>query len=107
MPKLRKRQYIGGTYANKQWSVKRLPSDNESSSEDDERNTMIDNILDDELITFLNTTTINDIANVFGLANSKAEFKLITVLLYMTLEHFGINWRQCNYFFDRLMYFWS
>ena len=96
MPKLRKRQYIGRTYANKQWSVKRLPSDNESSSEDDERNTMMDSNFDDEFITFRNTMTINDIADLFELAESKAECKFITVLLYMTLQHFGISWHPCN-----------
>ncbi|CAF0984011.1 unnamed protein product [Rotaria sordida] len=102
MPKLRKRRYTGRTYANKQWSVKRLPSDNESSSKDDERNTMMDNNFDDEFISFRNTMTINDIADLFELVKNKAGSKFITVLLYMTLQHFDINWRQCNYFFKQI-----
>ena len=64
----------------------------------------MDNNFDDEFITFRNTMTINDIADLFELAKNRAGSEFITVLLYMSLQHFCINWGQCNYFLNRLMY---
>jgi hypothetical protein len=102
MPKLRKRQYIGRTYATKQWSFKRFPSNNESASEDDEQNTMMDNNFDGEFDNLANIMTINDIADLFQLIKDKIGSKFITVLLYMTLRHFGLNWLQCNDFLKQI-----
>ena len=56
------------------------------------------------LLLFRNTMTINGIVDLFELAKNRIWSKFIIVLLYMTLQHFGINWGQCNNFLNRLMY---
>ncbi|CAF1532546.1 unnamed protein product [Didymodactylos carnosus] len=51
------------------------------------------NDFDAELVNFHDKIIINDIGDLF-----EAGSKFISVLLYMTLWHFGISWHECNDF---------
>ena len=49
-------------------------------------------------LSFTDQVTINDISDVFQLCKKKCNFKFISVLLYTSLRHFDITWRDGNCF---------
>ncbi|CAF3880279.1 unnamed protein product [Rotaria sordida] len=100
MPKLNKRRFLGRTYARRQWHDQRVSPENESVSEEEEITQ--DNDDDIEFIHFANKIKINDIGDLFGLIKDKIGLKIVTVLLYMTLRHFGISWIKYDDFLKKI-----
>jgi hypothetical protein len=99
MPKLNKRQALERIYVRKRWYDRRVLSENESVSEEE-----ITSDTDDEaeFIRFSDKMKIDDIGDLFELIKDKIGLKLVSVLLYMTLRHFGISWFKCNEFFKNI-----
>ena len=100
MPKLNKRRSLGRAYARKQWYDQRISSENESTSEEEEITQ--DNNDDIELVHFADKIKIDDIGDLFELVKDKIDSKIVTVLLYVTLRHFGISWVKCDDFFKQI-----
>ncbi|CAF1349103.1 unnamed protein product [Rotaria sordida] len=100
MPKLNKRRFLGRTYARRQWHDQRVSPENKSVSEEEEITQ--DNDDDIEFIHFANKIKINDIGDLFGLIKDKIGLKIVTVLLYMTLRHFGISWIKYDDFLKKI-----
>ncbi|CAF3858213.1 unnamed protein product, partial [Rotaria sp. Silwood1] len=101
MPKLNKRRASRVFYAKKRWYNYRLLSENESSSSSEEEVLSNDNI-NAGSGNFSNNFMVDDIGDLFELSKNKVGLKLISVLLFMTLRHFGISWLQCNQFFKEI-----
>ncbi|CAF4154706.1 unnamed protein product [Rotaria sordida] len=100
MPKLNKRRSLGRTYIRKRWYDQRVLSENESLSEEEEITQDEDD--DVEFIRLVDKMKIDDIGDLFELIKDKIGLKFITVLLYMTLRHFGISWVKCDDFFKEI-----
>jgi hypothetical protein len=92
MPQRTKRQ-AHATTVSSAFLTNKNPSDiydNNSSEEDDSDQ--------DEPDTFKDRITDEDMSDLFEICKSKCPVKYLTVLLYMTLRKFGINWRNCDAF---------
>lgn len=46
--------------------------------------------------------TLNDISDIFEICKSNCNYKFISVLLYMSLRHFKIAWRDCDLFMKEI-----
>ena len=73
----------------------------ESSTESDEEEQIIDDSFD---ITqnFNDKVMSDDISDIFELCKNKYNYKFISVLLYMSLRHFNITWRECDLFLKQI-----
>ena len=89
MPKFNKCQSLGRAYARKQRSDQQIPPENESISEEEITQ---DNNDDIKLVHFAGQIKIDDIGDLFELIEARIDLKTVTVLLYMILRHFSINW---------------
>ncbi|CAF2736973.1 unnamed protein product [Rotaria sp. Silwood2] len=99
MPKLNKRRSVGRAYARKQWYDQRVSPENETVSEEEE--ITHDNDDDIEFIRFADKMNFNDIGDLFEFIKDKIGLKIVSVLLYMALRHFGISWVKCDDFFKK------
>ncbi|CAF1532325.1 unnamed protein product, partial [Rotaria sp. Silwood1] len=99
MPKLNKRRFGRRAYARKRWYYQRVLSEDESVSEEEIKQDNNDN---DEFIRFADKMKIDDIGDLFELIKDKIDLKIVTVLLYMTLRHFGISWVKCDDFLKKI-----
>ncbi|CAF4606386.1 unnamed protein product [Rotaria sp. Silwood2] len=70
----------------------------ESSTDSDEEEMRLNDDLTDTSLNFNDKVTLNDISDIFELCQNKCNLKFISVLLYMTLRHFDITWRDCDLF---------
>ncbi|CAF4718687.1 unnamed protein product, partial [Rotaria sp. Silwood2] len=100
MPKLNKRRSVGRAYGRKQWYDQRVSPENESVSEEEEITQ--DNDDDIAFICFADKMKIDDIEDLLEFIKDKIGLKIVTVLLYMTLRHFGISWVKCDDFLKRI-----
>ena len=98
MPKLNKRRSLGCIYVRKRWYDQRVLSEYESMSEEITQDED-DNV---EFLRFDDKMKIDDIGDLFELIKDKIDSKLVTVLLYMTLRHFDINWLKCDDFLKKI-----
>ena len=55
-----------------------------------------------ESVGLADTMNIDDIGDLFELIKDKVGSKLVTVLIYMILRHFGINWIGCDDFLKKI-----
>ena len=101
MPKLNKHRSLGRIYVRKRWYDQRVLSEYESTSEEEITQDEDDNV---EFLGFNDKMKIDDIRDLFELIKDKIDSKLVTVLLYMTLRHFDINWLKCDDFLKRLVH---
>ena len=99
MPKLNKVRRKGRIYARKLWCDQRPLSEDESSSEGDATKDSDDNF---EFIPFVDKFNINDVGDLFEFIKDKTGLRFITVILHMTLRHFGIKWDKCGDFFKQI-----
>ncbi|CAF3380958.1 unnamed protein product [Rotaria socialis] len=100
MPKLNKRRFIGRIYVQKRWYDKTVLSENDSESEREDITS--DKYDKSEFIRFTDKMKVDDIGDLFELIKNKIGLKLVSVLLYMTLRYFGINWLECDEFFKKI-----
>ncbi|CAF4927624.1 unnamed protein product [Rotaria socialis] len=100
MPKLNKRRSIGRIYVQKRWYDKTVLSENDSESEREDITS--DKYDKSEFIRFTDKMKVDDIGDLFELIKNKIGLKLVSVLLYMTLRYFGINWLECDEFFKKI-----
>ena len=101
MPKLNKRRSVGRAYARKRWRQQQGFSESESVSEEKKEMTQ-DNDAVVESVGLADTMNIDDIGDLFELIKDKVGSKLVTVLIYMILRHFGINWIGCDDFLKKI-----
>ncbi|CAF4711439.1 unnamed protein product, partial [Rotaria sp. Silwood2] len=53
---------------------------------------------DVDVINFSNKSILNDIADLFSFCKEKVNTHFISVLMYMSLRHFGHTWRDIDAF---------
>ena len=106
MPKLPRRRSHS---RNLQISLRRLrlldktvDHSNESSTESDEEEMRMNEDPFDMSKTSNDQVTLNDISNVFEICKNNCSYKFISVLLYMSLRHFKITWRDCDLFMKEI-----
>ncbi|UJR19044.1 hypothetical protein I4U23_022175 [Adineta vaga] len=100
MPKLRKRRSLGRTYIQRRWHKQRVLSECENTSEEETSQDEDDDSF--EFLRFIDKLKVDDIGDIFELIKDKIGSKLVTVLLYMTLRYFDINWLKCDDFFKKI-----
>ncbi|CAF1438458.1 unnamed protein product [Rotaria sordida] len=69
----------------------------EESSDDDLMDTS-----DDDGINWTDHFVINDIGDLFEMCKEQCNSRKLSVLLYMTLMHFNIRWRDAEKFMTRI-----
>ncbi|CAF3193715.1 unnamed protein product [Rotaria socialis] len=69
---------------------------NESSTESDEEEMKMNEY------SFDMSRNFNDISDIFEICESNCSYKFINVLLYMSLRHFKIAWRDCDSFMKEI-----
>ena len=81
---------------------KRYPAENSgrsSESEVSEEDAMeFEQHEESESLYYGEKITLNEISDLFELCKSECPLKYISVLLYMSLRHFGVTWQDCNHF---------
>ncbi|CAF1391635.1 unnamed protein product [Didymodactylos carnosus] len=75
-----------------------LNDESKESSEDEQGQMGVKAKPDTEPINFGDKIILNGLMDVFELCKAKCGLKQLSCLLYMTLRHLGIRWRDCNAF---------
>ncbi|CAF2138799.1 unnamed protein product [Rotaria magnacalcarata] len=106
MPKLPRRRSHS---RNVQISLRRLhlldkavDHSNESSTESDDEEMKMNEDSFDMSKNYNDQVTLNDISDIFELCKNNSSYKFISVLLYMSLRHFKITWRDCDLFMKEI-----
>ncbi|CAF4218118.1 unnamed protein product, partial [Adineta steineri] len=106
MPKLPKRRShsrnIQRAVAHLRLLDKNVHHNTESSTESDEEEIKINEDSANISSTFNDKVTLNDISDIFELCKNKYNYKFLSVLLYMSLRHFNITWRDCDLFLKEI-----
>lgn len=74
----------------------------ESSIDSDEENMKLNEHLSNTSALINDNVTLNDISDIFELCKNNCNYKFISVLLYMSLKHFNITWRDCDFFLKEI-----
>ncbi|CAF1539603.1 unnamed protein product, partial [Rotaria sp. Silwood1] len=98
MPKVNRRRNHNRDLLKRRWSKRSKSQESAKSSSDEEEN--FDNKPNDnvDFINFLNKSIVNDIGDLFEFCKEKINTRFISVLLYMSLRHFGHSWRDIDAF---------
>ncbi|CAF2979804.1 unnamed protein product, partial [Rotaria sp. Silwood2] len=81
---------------------KTVDHSNESSTESDEEEMKMNEDSFDMSTNFNDQVTLNDISDIFEICKNNCSYKFISVLLYMSLRHFKITWRDCDLFMKEI-----
>jgi hypothetical protein len=72
------------------------PSESDVSEEEDAME--VEQHEENVPLDFGDKSILNEISDLFELCMSKCPLKYISVLLYMSVRHFGVAWQDCNNF---------
>ncbi|CAF4611392.1 unnamed protein product [Rotaria sp. Silwood2] len=81
---------------------KAVDHSNESSTESDEEEMKMNEDSFDMSKNFNDQVTLNDISDIFEICKNNCTYKFISVLLYMSVRHFKITWRDCDLFMTEI-----
>ncbi|CAF4049009.1 unnamed protein product [Rotaria sp. Silwood1] len=100
MPKKNRRTLLCESFLKQRYSSETLGNESEDSTseEGEEMETELNNINieDKEKIDFDKPIFLNDIGDIFQLCKASCPLKYLSVLVYTTLRHVGLNWQQCD-----------
>ena len=99
MPKWNRRRTQSAGIIKKRWSIEKF-SPNDSSDDDEmEVDSKRHDFKDDvAIIDWTNTNMLNYIGDLFQICNETCNLRSLSTLLYMTLKHFNIIWRDIDNF---------
>ncbi len=97
MPKATRRQSHNRHLNRRRWSMESTSQESEKSSSEEEKMTIAP---DDDVdsINFSNRSALNDIGDLFCFCKNQINTRFISVLMYMSLRHFGHSWRDVDSF---------
>lgn len=98
MPKFPRRRRFN-RFLNQRRSTESISRKSSQESSDEEEHQIVskeDAVIDD--IDFLQKSILDDIGDLFSFCKQQINTRFISVLLYITLRHFGHSWRQISSF---------
>ena len=102
MPKLSKRRSQSRTILYRRLSIENTKNQNtDEPCTSDGENTIIDYEEEFQPLDFFYESMVDNIADLFDLCRSSWNLKYLSVLLYMTMRHFGVTWRDCDDFLKK------
>lgn len=99
MPKVN-RQRSHSRHVNSRRSIESITSNETEtfSSDEEEEEILINPNADIDHIDFSNESVLNDISDLFSFCKEQINTRFISVLIYMSLRHFGHSWRDVESF---------
>ena len=105
MPKLSKCRSQSRTILYRKLSIENTKNQNtDEPCTSEEENTIIDYEEEFQPLDFFDESMsmVDTIADLFDLCQSSWNLKYLSVLLYMTMRHFGVAWRDCDGFLKKI-----
>ncbi|CAF1048718.1 unnamed protein product [Didymodactylos carnosus] len=102
MPKRFRRRSQCNSLNQRRYSQESLNTESGSSASDEELQMEFETNEDQQPLNFNDKVILKDISDLFELCKSKCPSKYISVLLYMSMRHFGVKWKDCNDFLSEL-----
>jgi hypothetical protein len=101
MPKATRRRSCNRDLLRKRLSIESISTESEKSWNEEEEVVMTS---DDDVhdINFSNESILNDINDLFSFCTEKINTRFISVLMYMSLRHFGHTWRDVDAFLSEI-----
>ncbi|CAF5016143.1 unnamed protein product, partial [Rotaria sp. Silwood1] len=93
-----KRRLQLSAVSKKRLSTSYLNTQINNTSSGEESDMEIDDYNDEEPSNCKSKFTIGNIADLFELCRAQCPLKYLSVLLYMSLRHFGVSWNDCDGF---------
>ena len=103
MSKFSKRRSQSRTILYRRLSIENTKNQNtDEPCTSEEENTIIDYEGEFQPLDFFDESMVDNIADLFDLCRSSWNLKYLSVLLYMTMRHFEVTWRDCDYFLKKI-----
>ena len=102
MPQKSKRKCQATLAAGRRWTTETFARSDEDSDEKIRMNfsKLIDN--DQSKFSLKDKINIGDIADLFEIVKSQTSLRSLSVLIYLSLTHFGVSWRKADLFLKQI-----